>query len=86
MLTSDLTDSLVELLRGPETKRAAESLGWDSSQVSRFLSGELGIKKPQLNIAVSLCKKSVIDFDEHLHLLRCAQENASYKYAQLSGR
>ncbi|MDR5815822.1 DNA-binding protein [Caballeronia sp. LZ033] len=60
MLKPDITESLVALLRGPESKRAAEKLGWDSSQVSRFLSGELGIKKEQLNTAIELTSLAVV--------------------------
>lgn len=56
----DLTEALVGLLRGPESKRAAEKLGWDSSQVSRFLSGDLGIKREQLNTAIDLTAMALV--------------------------
>ena len=56
----DITEALVGLLRGPEAKRAMEKLGWDSAQVSRFLSGDLGIKREQLNIAIELCSLTVV--------------------------
>lgn len=56
----DITESLISLLRGPESKRVAEKLGWDSSQVSRFLSGDLGIKRDQLNTVIELCALAVV--------------------------
>ena len=56
----DITESLIGLLRGPESKRVAEKMNWDSSQVSRFLSGDLGIKIEQLNTAIELCGLAVV--------------------------
>lgn len=74
------------LLRGPESKRAAERLGWDSSQVSRFLSGDLGIKREQLNTAIELSGKDLIDVDEHLLLVKLASKALGYECARLTGR
>jgi len=56
----DLHEELCKLLRGPEGKRAAEALGFDSSEVSRFLSGQRGLLKDQINKAIELCGMVVV--------------------------
>jgi hypothetical protein len=56
----DLNESLTGLLRGPETKRTADALGLDSSEVSRFLSGQRGLNKDQIRIAISLCGLALV--------------------------
>jgi len=54
MRRPDLVDMLIELLRGPESKRTADVLGLDSSEVSRFISGQRGLNKDQIRKATEL--------------------------------
>lgn len=56
----DVNESLAALLRGPESKRAAETLGLDSSEVSRFLAGQRGLNREQINTAIELCGLVVV--------------------------
>lgn len=56
----DISEAIGALLRGPESKRVAEKLGWDSSQVSRFLNGQQGIGRDQLNVIIELCDLVVV--------------------------
>ncbi|MGS1060557.1 DNA-binding protein [Burkholderia glumae] len=39
----DIEQALRDVFTGPERKAAAERLGWDNSEVSRFLSGQRGV-------------------------------------------
>lgn len=51
----DLNEELSKLLRGPRSKTAADELGLDSSEVSRFLSGQRGLNRDQIVKAVEMC-------------------------------
>lgn len=56
----DVNEALASLLRGPEGKGVAERLGLDSSEVSRFLAGQRGLNRDQINMAIELCGLVVV--------------------------
>lgn len=60
MTRPDLIEMLSRLLRGPESKRAADALGLESSEVSRFLSGQRGLNRDQIGTAIELCGLAVV--------------------------
>ncbi|WP_024904492.1 hypothetical protein [Robbsia andropogonis] len=60
MKRPDLVEMLVDLLRGPDGKRAADALGLESSEVSRFISGQRGLTKDQLNKAMELTNAVIV--------------------------
>ncbi|KKB61529.1 DNA-binding protein [Robbsia andropogonis] len=60
MTRPDLIEKLCGLLRGPESKRAAEALNLDSSEVSRFLSGQRGLNRDQIGKAIELCDLALV--------------------------
>jgi hypothetical protein len=43
MAKPNIEQALRDLLTGADRKRVAEQLGWDASEVSRFLSGQRGL-------------------------------------------
>ncbi|MBB3257685.1 hypothetical protein F4827_002550 [Paraburkholderia bannensis] len=54
MAKPNIEQALRDLLTGPERKRAAEFMGWDASEVSRFLSGQRGVMITEINKAIEV--------------------------------
>ncbi|MBJ9673346.1 DNA-binding protein [Burkholderia gladioli] len=52
MARPNIEQALRAVLTGPERKRAAELIGWDASEVSRFLSGQRGVLIGEIDKAI----------------------------------
>jgi len=54
MAKPSLAQALRDVLTGHERKRAADMMGWDPSEVSRFLSGQRGILLDDVDKAIEV--------------------------------
>lgn len=54
MAKPNIEKALRDVLTGPDRKRAAEVLGWDASEVSRFLSGQRGVMIHEFEKAIDI--------------------------------
>lgn len=54
MAKPNISQALREVLTGQERKRAADVLGWDPSEVSRFLSGQRGVLLDDIDKAIEV--------------------------------
>lgn len=60
MAKPSLAQALRDVLTGHERKRAADKLGWDPSEVSRFLSGQRGILLDDLDKAIEVTEYAMV--------------------------
>lgn len=60
MAKPNIERALREILTGPERKRAAEQLGWDASEVSRFLSGQRGVLIHEIDRAIEIAEYALV--------------------------
>jgi len=54
MAKPNIEQALREALTGSDRKRAAEQIGWDASEVSRFLSGQRGVLITEIDKAIDV--------------------------------
>jgi hypothetical protein len=54
MAKPNIEQTLRDVLTGPDRKRAAEQIGWDASEVSRFLSGQRGVLISEIDKAIDV--------------------------------
>ncbi|MGF6643139.1 DNA-binding protein [Paraburkholderia sp. GAS82] len=54
MAKPNIEQTLRDVLTGPDRKRVAEQLGWDASEVSRFLSGQRGVLIAEIDKAIDV--------------------------------
>ncbi|EGD06604.1 putative phage DNA-binding protein [Burkholderia sp. TJI49] len=47
-------------MNGPDRKRAAEALGWDPSEVSRFLNGQRGVMIGEIDKAIDVAGYALV--------------------------
>lgn len=60
MAKPNIEHALRDLLNGPDRKRAAEQMGWDASETSRFLSGQRGILINEIDKAIELAEYALV--------------------------
>ncbi|WP_081060821.1 DNA-binding protein [Burkholderia gladioli] len=60
MARPNIEQALRAVLTGPERKRAAELIGWDASEVSRFLSGQRGVLIGEIDKAIDVAGYALV--------------------------
>lgn len=60
MSKPNIEHALREVLTGGERKRAADKLGWDSSEVTRFLGGQRGILITEIQAAIDVVEYALV--------------------------
>lgn len=60
MAKPNIEQALRDMLTGPERKRAAEKIGWDASEVSRFLSGGRGVLINEIDRAIEVAEYALV--------------------------
>ncbi|KIP13968.1 putative phage DNA-binding protein [Burkholderia sp. MSHR3999] len=60
MAKPNIEQALRDVLTGPDRKRAAEQLGWDASEVSRFLSGQRGLMITDFEKAIDVAGYALV--------------------------
>lgn len=54
MAKPNIEQALRDVLTGPDRKSAADKIGWDASEVSRFLSGQRGVLISEIDKAIEV--------------------------------
>lgn len=86
MTEPDPTEVIANLLRGPESKRAMDELGIDSSETSRFLSGQRGFRFEQIKAMLQLAGLELISTQRLSALTVMASVGVSYECGRIAGR
>ncbi|ONX96354.1 DNA-binding protein [Burkholderia cenocepacia] len=60
MAKPNIEKALRDVLNGPDRKRAAEALGWDPSEVSRFLNGQRGVMIGEIDRATDVAGYALV--------------------------
>lgn len=60
MAKPNIEQALRDMLTGPDRKRAAEKIGWDASEVSRFLSGQRGVMINEIDKAIEVAEYALV--------------------------
>lgn len=82
----DPAEVITSLLRGPESKRVMDKLGIDSSEVSRFLSGQRGFRIDQINDILEFGDYEIERRPRLRFLNEIAVSHLSQECARLAGR
>lgn len=86
MSKHDPAEVIASLLRGPESKRLMDKLGIDSSEVSRFLSGQRGFRIDQIKDIFEAADYEIERRPRLQFLNEIAVSHLSQECARLSGR
>lgn len=60
MAKPNIEQALRAVLTGPERKSAADRLGWDASEVSRFLSSQRGVLIGEIDRAIDVAAFALV--------------------------
>jgi hypothetical protein len=60
MSRPNIEKALRSVLSGPERKEAADRIGWDPSEVSRFLSGQRGVLIGEIDKAIEVAGYTLV--------------------------
>lgn len=60
MAKPNIEKALRAVLTGPARKEAADKIGWDASEVSRFLSGQRGVLINEIDKVVEIAGYSLV--------------------------
>lgn len=60
MAKPNIEQALRRALTGTDKKRVAEKIGWDASEVSRFLGGQRGVLITELDAAIEAAEYAIV--------------------------
>lgn len=60
MARPNIEQALRDVLTGASRKDAAEKIGWDASEVSRFLSGQRGVLISEIDKAIEVAGYTLV--------------------------
>ena len=60
MARPNIEEALRRALTGPDKKRVADKIGWDASEVSRFLGGQRGVLITEIDAAIEVAEFALV--------------------------
>jgi hypothetical protein len=60
MAKPNIEQALRRALTGPDKKRVADMIGWDPSEVSRFLGGQRGLLITEIDRAIDVVEYALV--------------------------